>query len=125
MRSFENCPAPLAAEILELAKKFNVGIVAVRPSKRSFSNWVCICSFRDSQTAEAFKRKACRLFFSEDVYLATRCGNRGRVRVSVPCLSPENLIIRIFPRFRKFKKYRIYEPIQYALKMASNNRESR
>ena len=54
-RSFVGCPAPLAVEVVELARSFpGLGLAVARPSARSFSSWVCVCSFASELAAVRF-----------------------------------------------------------------------
>ena len=91
--SFNGCPAPSATEALSLAKSFAVGVVAVRPSGRSFSGCVAVCSFRSSKDAIAFSEAAASGLLGEGCFCAVRRVGR-RYRVSVPCLSPLFLVAR-------------------------------
>ena len=62
--SFVGCPAPVAAEVWLLAQSFpGLGVVAVRPSRRSFSGWVVVCSFASELVACAFAARAASRFF--------------------------------------------------------------
>lgn len=91
--SFVGCPAPLAASVLALARLFpGLGAVAVRPSVRSFSGWVCVCSFRSSVVARRFASVAAARFFAPGAFVAVRRVGR-RFRCSVPCLSPGGLVV--------------------------------
>ncbi|MFB2772262.1 hypothetical protein ACE1AT_23685 [Pelatocladus sp. BLCC-F211] len=103
--SFVGCPAPLAAEVVSVAQSFGVGVAAVRPSGRSFSGWVCVCSFGSFAAAREFARAVGVRFFGEsDTYFAVRAVGR-RWRVSVPCLSPA-VVVRVWrgrPRFGRFR----------------------
>lgn len=86
--SFPECPAPAAAEVLRLAQSFpGLGVVSVRPSGRSFSGWVAVCSFRDRTVASSFSRAATSQLLGEGCFCVVRPAGR-RFRVSVPCLSP-------------------------------------
>lgn len=86
--SFAGCPAPAAAEVLRLAQSFpGLGVVSVRPSGRSFSGWVAVCSFRDRAVASSFSRAAAAQLLGDGCFCVVRSTGR-RFRVSVPCLSP-------------------------------------
>lgn len=88
------CPAPAAGEVWLLAQSFpGLGVVAVRPSGRSFSGWVAVCSFRSSDVAIAFSKAAGSQLLGEGCFCAVRCVGR-RYRVSVPCLSPQFVAVR-------------------------------
>lgn len=92
--SFAGCPAPSAAEVLSLARSFQgLGVVAVRPSGRSFSGWVAVCSFRDRNVASSFSEAAASQLLGENCFCAVRPAGR-RYRVSVPCLNPPLLAVR-------------------------------
>lgn len=55
--SFLGYPAPAAAEVIQLARGFqDLGVVAVRPSERSNSCWVAVCSFRSHTSVIAFSQ---------------------------------------------------------------------
>ena len=47
-------PASPAGSVLSLARRFGVGVVAVRRSRRSFSGWVAVCSFGSRSVAGRF-----------------------------------------------------------------------
>ncbi len=103
--SFVGCPAPLAGEVLALAQSFpGLGVVAVRPSSRSFSSWVCVSSFASEGVAVAFARRAAGRFLGSGCGCVVRCVGR-RWRVSVPCLSPAVVAVRPVgrPRFGRFR----------------------
>lgn len=93
--SFLGCPAPVAAEVVSLAKSFSgLGVVAIRPSGRSFSGWVAVCSFRSSDAAKAFSDAAAtQLLGDTNCFCVVRRVGR-RYRVSVPCLSPAVFAVR-------------------------------
>ncbi len=87
--SFIGCPAPSVAEVLSLAKSFSgLGVLAVRPSGRSFSGWVAVASFKDRSSALNFSDTAADQLLGEGCFCAVRSVREGRrYRVSVPCLS--------------------------------------
>lgn len=88
VRSFVGCPAPLAGLVVELAGSFpGLGVCAVRVSSRSFSGWVCVCSFGSEAAAVRFAAVAAGRFFGSGSGCFVRRFGR-RWRVSVPCLSP-------------------------------------
>lgn len=106
--SFLGCPAPCRAEVVQLARTFpGLAVVAVRPSERSFSGWVAVCSFRSRSTAIAFSRSAASSLLGEDCFCAVRPAGR-RFRVSVPCLSPPLFAVRS-RRGVRLGKYRVRE----------------
>ncbi len=93
-RSFVGCPAPLAAEVVELARCFpGLGLAVVRPSSRAFSSWVCVCSFASELAAVRFAAAAAGQFFGPGSFCVVRFTGR-RWRVSVPCLSPA-VVVRV------------------------------
>ncbi len=80
--------------MLSLAKSFGMGVVAVRPSGRSFSGWVAVASFRSSEAAKSFSDAAAAQLLGEGCFCVVRrvgC----RFRVSVPCLSPALVVVRL------------------------------
>lgn len=93
--SFLGCPAPTAREVLQLAKFFpSLGVVAVRPSSRSFSSWVAVCSFKSSEAAKSFSDEAAaQLLSDQNCFCVVRQVGR-RYRVSVPCLNPPLVALR-------------------------------
>ncbi|WP_155960629.1 hypothetical protein [Fischerella sp. PCC 9605] len=103
--SFVGCPAPVAAEVVSVAQSFGVGVAAIRPSGRSFSGWVCVCSFGSEAAALRFAAAVgVELFGAADTYFAVRSVGR-RWRVSVPCLSPA-VVVRVWrgrPRLGRFR----------------------
>lgn len=106
--SFLGCPAPSAHEVLQMAQSFpGLGVVAVRPSERSFSGWVAVCSFRSRPAAIAFSQVAASELLGESCFCAVRSAG-SRFRVSVPCLNPPLFAIR--PRRGvRVGKYRVHE----------------
>ncbi|MBD1836667.1 hypothetical protein [Coleofasciculus sp. FACHB-501] len=82
-------PAPAPAAVWVLARSFaGLGVVAVRPSVRSFSGWVCVASFASRPVAAAFSRAAASELLGGG-FCAVRPSPSGRrFRVSVPCLVP-------------------------------------
>lgn len=93
--SFQGCPAPGAADVLQLAKSFpGLGVVAIRPSGRSFSGWVAVCSFRSAEVAKAFSDAAAAQLLGDECFCVVRRVGR-RYRVSVPCLSPQLVAVRL------------------------------
>lgn len=84
------CPAPSAGAVWRLASSFpGLGVVALRPSSRSFSGWVCVASFASRTAALAFSRAAVLRLLGGSGFCAVRPSPSGRrFRVSVPCLSP-------------------------------------
>lgn len=87
-RSFVGCPAPMAVEVVELARSFpGLGLAVVRPSSRAFSSWVCVSSFASEAAAVRFAAVAAGRFFGAGSFCVVRFTGR-RWRVSVPCLSP-------------------------------------
>lgn len=93
-RSFVGCPAPLAVEVVELARSFpGLGLAVVRPSSRAFSSWVCVCSFASELAAVRFAAAAAGQFFGPGSFCVVRFTGR-RWRVSVPCLSP-SVVVRV------------------------------
>lgn len=104
--SFLGCPAPVAAEVLCLAKSFpGLGVVAIRPSGRSFSGWVVVCSFPSAEVAKAFSDAAAQLL-GEGCFCVVRHVGR-RYRASVPCLNPPGLVVLRRSRGVQLGKYRI------------------
>jgi hypothetical protein len=104
-RSFVGCPAPVAAEVVSVARRFGVGVAAVRPSSRSFSAWVCVCSFRSEVAALRFAAAAGVEFFGADnTYFAVRSTGR-RWRVSVPVVVSSVVVVRPVgrPRLSRFR----------------------
>ncbi len=92
--SFVGCPAPTAAEVVCVAQSFGVGVAAVRPSARSFTAWVCVCSFRSESAALRFAAAAGAEFFGADnTYFAVRFTGR-RWRVSVPVVVSSVVAVR-------------------------------
>lgn len=92
--SWDGCPASTAADVLALARHFpGLGVIAVRPSFRSFSGWVCVCSFASQSVAVAFARAAASRFLGSGCGCVVRAVSR-RFRVSVPCLSPSVVVAR-------------------------------
>jgi len=92
--SFQGCPATGADEVLQLAKSFpGLGVVAIRPSGRSFSGWVAVCSFRSAEVAKAFSDAAAAQLLGDECFCVVRRVGR-RYRVSVPCLSPRPVVVR-------------------------------
>lgn len=105
-RSFAGCPAPMAAEVLQLARSFpGLGVVVVRPSARSFSGWVCVCSFSSEVVARRFAGAAAAQFFGPDSFCVVRQFGR-RFRVSVPCLSPA-VVVRVWRGRPRLGRYRL------------------
>lgn len=93
-RSFVGCPAPLAAQVVELARCFpGLGLAVVRPSSRAFSSWVCVSSFAAEAAALRFAAVAAGQFFGPGSFCVVRFTGR-RWRVSVPCLSPA-VVVRV------------------------------
>jgi hypothetical protein len=83
-----NCPVPTVKEVVSFARQFGVGVVSVRPSRRSLSRWVAVCSFASIEAAQRFKAAAGVQFFGcAHTYMASRQTGR-RWRVSVPCVNP-------------------------------------
>ncbi len=98
--SFVGCPAPLASEVFSVAWSLGVGVCAVRPSRRSFSSWVCVCSFRSEGAALRFAAVAGVQFFgAADTYFAVRRFGR-RWRVSVPVVVSAVVAVRPVGRLR-------------------------
>ena len=94
-RSFVGCPAPLAAEVVELARSFpGLDLAVVRPSSRAFSSWVCVSSFSSEAAALRFAAVAAGQFFGPGSFCVVRFTGR-RWRVSVPCLSPA-VVVRVW-----------------------------
>ena len=104
-RSFIGCPAPLAVEVVELARCFpGLGLAVVRPSSRAFSSWVCVSSFASEAAALRFAAVAASQFFGPGSFCVVRFTGR-RWRVSVPCLSPA-VVVRVWlgrPRVGRFR----------------------
>jgi hypothetical protein len=103
--SFVGCPAPLAGEVVSLAWSLGVGVCSVRPSSRSFSGWVCVCSFRSQSAALRFAAVAgVRFFGAGDTYFAVRRFGR-RWRVSVPVVVSSVVAVRPVarPRLGRFR----------------------
>ena len=72
-RSFVGCPAPLAVEVVELARSFpGLGLAVVRPSSRAFSSWVCVCSFASELAAVRFAAAAAGQFFGPGSFCVVR-----------------------------------------------------
>lgn len=104
-RSFVGCPAPVAAEVVSVARSFGVGVAAVRPSSRSFSSWVCVCSFASEVAALRFAAAVGVEFFGADnTYFAVRPVGR-RWRVSVPVVVSSVVAVRRVgrPRVGRFR----------------------
>ena len=92
--SFLGCPAPSAREVVALARSFpGLGVVGVRPSGRSFSGWVAVCSFRSAEMAQAFSNAVAAQLLGEGCFCVVRRAGR-RFRVSVPCLNPPLFVAR-------------------------------
>lgn len=103
-------PAPVAAVVASLAGSFpGLGVCAVRRSVRSFSGWVCVCSFGSSAVAVAFARRAAAAFFGPGSFCVVRRVGR-RFRVSVPCLPPRSLVVALRPRFVRVGRFRVRFP---------------
>jgi hypothetical protein len=103
--SFVGCPAPAAAEVWLLAQSFSgLGVVVVRPSRRSFSGWVCVCSFASELVARSFAARAAGRFLGAGCGCVVRRFG-PRFRVSVPCLSPAVVVCvrRGRPRLGRFR----------------------
>lgn len=78
------CPAPLSRAVVALARSFlGLGVCSVRPSSRSFSGWVCVCSFASGSVARSFAAAASSQF--QLPFCAVRAVG-ARFRVSVPCV---------------------------------------
>ena len=102
-------PAPVAAVVASLAGSSGVGVCAVRRSVRSFSGWVCVCSFGSAAAAVAFARRAAAAFFGPGSFCLVRRAGR-RFRVSVPCLPPRSLVVALRPRFVRVGRFRVRFP---------------
>ena len=103
--SFVGCPAPSAGEVLALAQLFpGLGVVAVRPSSRSFSSWVCVSSFSSEAVAVAFARRAAGRFLGSGCGCVVRHVGR-RFRVSVPVVVSAAVAVRPVgrPRLGRFR----------------------
>lgn len=103
--SFVGCPSPVAGEVLELARLFpGLGVVVVHPSARSFSGWVCVCSFASESVARVFAARGASRFLGSGCGCVVRRFSR-RFRVSVPCLSPTVVVLvrRGRPRLGHFR----------------------
>lgn len=109
-------PAPLPAAVWLLARSFpGLGVVAVRPSSRSFSGWVCVCSFASRSVAAAFARAAVASLLGGG-FCAVRCFGR-RFRVSVPCLVP-SVRVRFPCRSVRVGRFRVRVPGRAAAAVA-------
>ena len=103
-------PAPAPALVVSLASSFpGLGVSAVRRSARSFSRWVCVCSFATYSVACAFAGRAASAFFGPGSFCIVRRVGR-RFRVSVPCLPPRSLFVSLRPRFVRFGRFRVRFP---------------
>lgn len=93
--SLPSFPASSAGSVLALARRFGVGVVSVRRSRRSFSGWVAVCSFGSRSVAERFCAVAgFELFGCPFTYLAVRrSSGGGRWRVSVPVGRPSGAVV--------------------------------
>ena len=101
-------PAP--ALVVSLASSFpGLGVCSVRRSARSFSRWVCVCSFAAYSVACAFAGRAASAFFGPGSFCIVRRVGR-RFRVSVPCLAPRSLFVALRPRFVRFGRFRVRFP---------------
>jgi|GEM_PF-883935 len=107
-------PAPASAIVHDFASRFpGLGVVAVRRSSRSFSGWVCVCSFASENVARAFASRAASGFFGPGCFCYVRRACRGRFvrfRVSVPCLPPRSLVVLLRPRFVRCGRFRVRCP---------------
>lgn len=81
----------------------------VRRSRRSFSGWVCVCSFRSSAVAVAFSRAAASRFLGFGCFCLVRRAGR-RFRVSVPCSRPSSSVLLLRPRFVRVGRFRVRFP---------------
>ena len=83
-RPWLGCPAPSSRAVVALARSFS-GLVGcfVRPSSRSFSGWVCVCSFASLAVARSLALAASSQF-QLPFCLVRSVG--GQFRVSVPCV---------------------------------------
>lgn len=90
--------APVPAEVVRLARSCGAGpVFGVRRSVRSFSGWVCVCSFAGVELARRFAAFACREFqipFCALRSVQLRSG-RVRFRVSVPVLPSRPLRLAV------------------------------
>ena len=103
-------PAPAPALVVSLAGSFpGLGVSAVRRSSRSFSRWVCVCSFAAYPVARAFAGRAASAFFGPGSFCVVRRVGR-RFRVSVPCLPPRSLFVALRPRFVRVGRFRVRFP---------------
>lgn len=107
--SFVGCAAPSSREVAALAWSLGSGVCAVRPSRRSFSGWVCVCSFGSESAALRFAAVAgVRFFGAADTYFAVRRFGR-RWRVSVPVVVSSVVAVRVVVRPR-FGRGRLFVP---------------
>jgi len=103
-------PAPGSRSVVALAASFpGLGVCAVRRSVRSFSGWVCVCSFPSLSVARAFASAAASAFFGPGSFCAVRRVVR-RFRVSVPCLPRASVLLALRPRFVRCGRFRVRFP---------------
>jgi len=106
--------APAAALVHALASRFSgLGVCAVRRSCRSFSGWVCVCSFASFDVAHLFASRAASVFLGPGCFCFVRSARRGRFvrfRVSVPCLRPRSVFVLLRPRFVRVGRFRVRCP---------------
>jgi hypothetical protein len=109
--SFASSVAPPACLVWRLASSFpGLGVVSVRRSRRSFSGWVCVCSFGSRSVAVAFASRAASQFLGFGCFCLVRRSPRGRWRVSVPCCRPGSALLALRPRFVRFGRFRVRFP---------------
>ena len=102
--------APGSRSVVALAGSFpGLGVSAVRRSVRSFSGWVCVCSFASLPVANAFAGRAASVFFGLGSFCAVRRVGR-RFRVSVPCLPRPSMLLALRPRFVRVGRFRVRFP---------------
>lgn len=103
-------PAPAACVVQSLASSFpGLGVCVIRRSSRSFSRWVCVCSFGSFVVASSFAARAAAGFFGAGSFCVVRRVGR-RFRVSVPCLPPQSLRLALRPRFVRVGRFRVRFP---------------
>ena len=102
--------APSSRSVVSLAGSFpGLGVCSVRRSVRSFSGWVCICSFASFAVARAFAARAASVFLGPGTFCIVRRVGR-RFRVSVPCCSRPSVLLALRPRFVRAGRFRVRFP---------------
>jgi hypothetical protein len=102
--------APGSRSVVSLAGSFpGLGVCSVRRSVRSFSGWVCVCSFASFAVARAFAARAASVFLGPGTFCVVRRVGR-RFRVSVPCCSRASVLLALRPRFVRAGRFRVRFP---------------